>query len=59
VTPLSLLVALALTLKSIFSEGYGGYPLHILLIVGGGTVALFIIGAVLLSRLKDQDAAEK
>lgn len=59
VTPLSLLVALALTLKSIFAEGYGGYPLHILLTVGGGTVALFIIGAVLLSRLKDQDAAEK
>lgn len=59
VTPLSLLVALALTLKSIFVEGYGGYPLHILLTVGGGTVALFIIGAVLFSRLKDQDAAEK
>ena len=59
VTPLSLLVALGLTLKSIFAEGYGGYPLHILLTVGGGTVVLFIIGAVLLSRLKDQDAAEK
>lgn len=59
VTPLSLLVALALTLKSIFAEGYGGYPLHILLTVGGGTVGLFIIGAVLLSRLKDQDAVEK
>lgn len=59
VTPLSLLVALALTLKSIFAEGYGGYPLHILLIVGGGTVAIFILGAVLFSRLKDQDAAEK
>ena len=59
VTPLSLLVALALTLKSIFAEGYGGYPLHILLTVGGGTVALFIIGAVLFSRLKDQDTAEK
>lgn len=59
VTPLSLLVALGLTLKSIFAEGYGGYPLHILLTVGGGTVALFIIGAVLLSRLKDHDAAEK
>ncbi|MEX5381068.1 sodium-dependent transporter [Acinetobacter towneri] len=59
VTPLSLLVALVLTLKSIFAEGYGGYPLHILLTVGGGTVVLFIIGAVLLSRLKDHDAAEK
>ena len=59
VTPLSLLVALCLTLKSIFAEGYGGYPLHILLTVGGGTVVLFIIGAVLLSRLKDHDAAEK
>lgn len=59
VTPLSLLVALALTLKSIFAEGYGGYPLHILLTVGGGTVGLFIIGAVLLNRLKDQDAVEK
>ena len=59
VTPLSLLVAFGLTLKSIFAEGYGGYPLHILLTVGGGTVVLFIIGAVLLSRLKDHDAAEK
>ncbi|WP_180112698.1 sodium-dependent transporter [Acinetobacter sp. YH12131] len=59
VTPLSLLVALGLTLKSIFAEGYGGYPLHILLTVGGGTVVLFIIGAVLLSRLKDHDATEK
>lgn len=59
VTPLSLLVALGLTLKSIFAEGYGGYPLHILLTVGGGTVVLFIIGAVLLSRLEDHDAAEK
>lgn len=59
VTPLSLLVALGLTLKSIFAEGYGGYPLHILLTVGGGTVVFFIIGAVLLSRLKDHDAAEK
>lgn len=59
VTPLSLLVALGLTLKSIFAEGYGGYPLHILLTVGGGTVVLFIIGAVLLSRLKDHDTAEK
>lgn len=59
VTPLSLLVALGLTLKSIFAEGYGGYPLHILLTVGGGTVVLFIIGTVLLSRLKDHDAAEK
>ena len=59
VTPLSLLVALGLTLKSIFAEGYGGYPLHILLTVGGGTVLLFVIGAVLLSRLKDHDAAEK
>ena len=59
VTPLSLLVALGLTLKSIFAEGYGGYPLHILLTVGGGTVVLFILGAVLLSRLKDHDAAEK
>lgn len=59
VTPLSLLVALGLTLKSIFAEGYGGYPLHILLTVGGGTVLLFVIGAVMLSRLKDHDAAEK
>ncbi|NLN58605.1 MAG: sodium-dependent transporter [Gammaproteobacteria bacterium] len=59
VTPLSLLVALGLTLKSIFAEGYGGYPLHILLTVGGGTVLLFVLGAVLLSRLKDHDAAEK
>ncbi len=58
VTPLSLVVALALTLKSIMAEGYGGYDAHILWIVGGGTLAFFIVGAIVLSLIKDRNSEE-
>ena len=58
VTPLSLLLALLLTLKSIVQEGYGGYATHILWIVGGGTLAFFILGAILFSLLKDRQTEE-
>ena len=46
VTPLSLLVALGLTLKSIFAEGYGGYPLHILLTVVRNTGMCLLLGPI-------------
>ncbi|WP_411687240.1 sodium-dependent transporter [Acinetobacter indicus] len=59
VTPLSLLVALGLTIKSIVTEGYGGYPAEILWLVGGGTLALFIVGAIVLSCLKDKVPEEE
>ena len=58
-TPLSLLVALGLTIKSIVAEGYGGYPAEILWLVGGGTLALFIVGAIVLSCLKDKVPEEE
>lgn len=54
ITPLSLLIALGLTLKSIMSEGYGDYSVSILWLVGGGTVAFFILGAIAFSCLKDK-----
>lgn len=59
ITPLSLLVALLLTVKSIIVEGYGGYSAQILWIVGGTTLALFILGAIGLSCLKDKESEEK
>ncbi|QSQ94936.1 sodium-dependent transporter [Acinetobacter indicus] len=59
VTPLSLLVALGLTIKSIVAEGYGGYPAEILWLVGGSTLALFIVGAIVLSCLKDKVPEEE
>ena len=58
VTPLSLVVALGLTLKSIMAEGYGGYDAYILWIVGGGTLAFFIVGAIVLSLIKDRNSEE-
>ncbi|WP_312317744.1 sodium-dependent transporter [Acinetobacter variabilis] len=54
ITPLSLLLALALTLKSIMAEGYGGYPASTLWLIGGGTIAFFILGAILFSLVKDR-----
>ncbi|MDM1782630.1 sodium-dependent transporter [uncultured Acinetobacter sp.] len=59
ITPLSLLIALGLTIKSIIASGYGDYATHILWIVGGGTVALFILGAIGLSYLKDSTTGEE
>lgn len=59
VTPLSLVVALGLTLKSVFAEGYGGYPLSILLLVGAGSVIVMALGAMLLSCIKDQNSKER
>lgn len=59
ITPLALLVALLLTIKAIFAEGYGGYPLEVLLPVGGGVVAVFVLGSIIFSCLKDRDTEEK
>ena len=59
VTPISLLAALLLTLNSIFTEGYGGYPIEILLPIGGGVVAIFVFCAVVFSCLKDNGPEEK
>ena len=54
ITPLSLLLALGLTLKSIMAEGYGGYAASTLWMVGGGVMAFFILGAILFSLIKDR-----
>ena len=59
VTPLSLLMALVLTFNDILSKGYGDYPASTLWLIGGGTIAFFILGAILLSALKDRVSQEK
>ena len=58
VTPLSLLVALGLTLKAVVTEGYGGYAPEVLWPIAGTVLAVFIIGAITFSCLKDKDSEE-
>ncbi|MDM1759218.1 sodium-dependent transporter [Acinetobacter sp. 256-1] len=58
ITPISLLVALLLTIKAIITEGYGGYPALTLWLIGGGVVAFFVLGAILLSLTKDTASKE-
>ena len=58
ITPLSLLVALCLTIKSVVMDGYEDYASNILWLVGGGTIAFFIVGAILFSCIKDADHKE-
>lgn len=55
VTPLSLLIAFVLSIVSLVSNGYEGYPTSMLLIFGWGVVLLFILGALALSQLKDHE----
>ena len=59
ITPLSLLVALCLTINSIIHDGYGDYAASTLWLVGGGTLAFFILGAVICSMLKDKESSEQ
>lgn len=55
VTPISLLIALVLTLKSLLTEGYGDYPLMTQMIFGWGIVVIFALGAFLLTSLKGKN----
>lgn len=52
VTPISLIVALVLSLKSLLSEGYGGYDFITQLVFGWGVVAVFAIGAMILTKVQ-------
>ena len=58
ITPLSLLIALLLTIKAVITDGYGGYPAAILWLVGGAVLAFFVLGAVILSMMKDKTSEE-
>ncbi|RYZ89814.1 MAG: sodium-dependent transporter, partial [Moraxellaceae bacterium] len=53
VTPLSLLVALALTMQGLLSGGYGSYPAWLVLGFGWGSVLCCLIGALLLNYLPE------
>lgn len=59
ITPLSLIIALVLTLKALFTEGYGDYPVMLQVVIGWGCVALFAIGGFGLSCIKDHPHAHQ
>ncbi|MDO4440637.1 MAG: sodium-dependent transporter [Moraxella sp.] len=52
ITPISLIVALVLSLKSLLTEGYGDYDFITQLVFGWGVVAIFAIGAMLLTKAR-------
>ncbi|NNP73756.1 SNF family Na+-dependent transporter [Acinetobacter defluvii] len=58
ITPISLLIALLLTIKAIITDGYGDYPASTLWLIGGGVVAFFALGAIILSLMKDTTSKE-
>lgn len=58
VTPVSLLVALLLTIKAVITDGYGGYPSSTLWLIGGAVLVFFVLGSVLLSLMKDKTSGE-
>lgn len=57
IAPLSLIAALALTMHSLFQEGYGDYPAWLVNTFGWGSVLCCLIGALLLSYLPRRAAA--
>lgn len=55
ITPVSLIIALLLSVKSLLTEGYGGYEFVTQAVFGWGVVAVFAIGALLLTKAKGHD----
>lgn len=54
VTPLSLIVALVLTMSELFSAGYGDYSRAMVMTFGWGSVLCCLLGAILLPYLPHQ-----
>ena len=54
ITPLSLLSALVLSISTLVTTGYGDYSIQIQLLFGWGCVMIFLLGAIIFSRLKDK-----
>ncbi|SPX85062.1 sodium-dependent transporter [Moraxella ovis] len=52
ITPISLIIALLLSIKSLLTEGYGGYDFVTQAVFGWGVVAVFALGALLLTKTK-------
>ncbi|OOS08015.1 neurotransmitter:Na+ symporter, NSS family [Moraxella cuniculi DSM 21768] len=52
ITPISLIIALVLSLKDLLSKNYGDYSSMTLLIFGWGVVAIFALTALILPRIK-------
>lgn len=59
ITPLSLVISLVLTLKSLLTEGYGDYSMMTQVIYGWGIVAIFVIGSFLFTFIKNKNGALK
>lgn len=57
ITPVALIIALMMTLKDLIANGYGGgdYTMTVQLIFGWGVLALFAVGALVLSSIKGKD----
>lgn len=54
VTPISLIVALVLSVYSLITKGYDSYDIATQLIFGWGIVAIFVVGSFLLTKAKGQ-----
>lgn len=52
VTPISLIIALALSVQSLLSEGYDEYPVMTQVVFGWGVVCLFALVALILPKVK-------
>ncbi|XID74973.1 sodium-dependent transporter [Alkanindiges sp. WGS2144] len=56
VTPVSLLIALVLTMNSLLREGYGNYPSWLVMTFGWGSLLCCLIGALLLNYLPQRNS---
>ena len=59
VTPVVLIVTLALSLQTLFTEGYGGCPTMTQVIFGWGVVILAALAALILPSVKGHETHEK
>ncbi len=58
ITPIMLIAILLMSLKDLITKGYGDYPSSILLPFGWGVVAIFAIGAIIMTLIKGHASHE-
>ncbi|WP_066800358.1 sodium-dependent transporter [Moraxella oblonga] len=52
VMPISLIITLGLSLIGLFKDGYEGYPVWLLTVLGGGFILAFALSAMIMPKIK-------
>lgn len=56
ITPAILFSSLFLSIKALLKQGYGDYPIHLIIAIGWGSLLICLLGALILRRLPSKES---